>query len=263
MVDAALLNWTLNQFLEMLIIMTRVGPLIFLMPITGSRSVPARIKALFTLMTSLALLPLIQVNPADMPATAVGYAIFIMTEITFGAILALFVRFVFAAVELAGQMVSISMGFGMAATMDPQFGTQASLIGQFWNLTAILIFLSLNGHHIFFRTMVESFEWVRPGALHLTQATFEGIMQGAARMFVMAVKVMAPAVAALLFSHVAMGILAKTVPQIPVMIVAMPLNIALGLIFLGLSLSYFLPIMIRDFNMLGRLLTKLAMGMGV
>jgi flagellar biosynthetic protein FliR len=220
------------------------------------------VKALFVFMTALVLLPVIEINPADFPTTAVGYGVFVACEIGFGAVLSLFVRFVFAAVELAGQMVSISMGMGMAAAMDPQFGSQASLVGIFWNLIAILIFLSLDGHHIFFRTLVESFAWVHPGTLHLTQATFEGVMRGAAHMFVLAVKVMAPALAALFFSHVAMGVLAKTVPQIPVMIVAMPLNIAIGFVFIGLSLSYFLPIMARNFEMLGRLLPRLAMGMG-
>jgi flagellar biosynthetic protein FliR len=73
---------------------------------------------------------------------------------------------------------------------------------------------------------------------------------------------MAPASAAIFFTHVAMGIIAKTVPQIPILIVGLPLNIGVGLIFVGLSLTFFLPIMIKNFNMLGRLLTNLAVGMG-
>jgi flagellar biosynthetic protein FliR len=131
-----------------------------------------------------------------------------------------------------------------------------------WNLATILIFLSMNGHHIFFSTLVESFEWLKPGAASITQATFEGIMQGASHMFVLAVKIMAPAGAALFFSHVAMGIVAKTVPQIPILIVGLPINIAVGLIFAGLSLRYLLPLMITNFEMLARLLPRLAMGMG-
>jgi len=192
----------------------------------------------------------------------VGFGIFALSEMAFAAILALFARLVFAAVQLAGQYVSISMGMGMAAAMDPQFGTQTSLIGIFWNLVALLIFLAIDGHHIFLSTLVESFRWVAPGSLHLSRATFNGMMAGVTHMFVLAIKVMAPAAAVLLFSHVTMGILAKTVPQIPVMIVAMPLNIALGFLFVALSLEFFLPLMIRNFEMLGRLLPRLAMGMG-
>lgn len=59
-----------------------------------------------------------------------------------------------------------------------------------------------------------------------------------------------------------MGILAKVSPQIPVMIVAMPMKIAIGFIFIGLSLNLFMPLMIQNFDLLGRLLPRLAMGLG-
>lgn len=263
MPEAALLNWTLNQFLSLVIIMTRVGPLLFFLPVFGSRSVPDPIKILFTVMVSLTLVPVVRVSPTDLPTSAFGYAVFAASEVVFAGTLALFARFIFAAVETAGQMVGVQMGLGVAATMDPEFGGQVSLVGQFWGVTTILIFLSIDGHHLFFRALTESFNWVRPGHLHITQATYEGMMQGAAYMFVLSVKIMAPACAALFFSHVAMGIIAKTVPQIPILIVGLPLNIAIGLVFMGLSLTFFVPLLITHFDNLSRLLVKLAIGMGV
>jgi len=262
MTETALLNWSLAQFIRLVIIMTRVGPLIFFMPVTGSNAVPAQVKILFTLMTALVLVPVIPISPQALPATAIGFVIFIGCEVLFGATLAVFTRLIFAAVETAGQMVGIQMGMGMSGVMDPQYGTQTSLVGYFWNIVAILIFLGINGHHIFFTTLVASYSWLAPGKLLLTEATYKGIMEGAAHMFVLAVKIMAPASAVLIFSNVAMGIIAKTVPQIPILIVAMPINIALGFVFVGLSLGYFLPLMISNFNMLGRLLPQLARGMG-
>ncbi|MEW6595622.1 MAG: flagellar biosynthetic protein FliR [Thermodesulfobacteriota bacterium] len=262
MVEAALLNWSLEQIMRLVLIVTRVGPLLFLMPVLGSRGVPSQVKILLTLMTSLVLLPVVPVTVEQFPATAVGFVVLALCEVAFAGILSLFVRFLFGAVETAGQMVSIQMGMGMAGTIDPQFGSQVSPVGMFWNVVAILIFLAVDGHHLFFRTLVESYQWVAPGSLAITQATFDGMMQGASRMFVLAVQIMAPASAALFFSHVAMGIIAKTVPQIPILIVGMPLNIAVGLIFVGLSLGYFLPLMVTNYEMLGRLLPQLARGMG-
>ena len=262
MPEAALLNWTLTQILAMVIILTRVAPLLFFMPVIGSTSVPPQVKILLALMTSLILLPIVKVNPRLISGPPIGFVVLVLTEILLGATLAVFTRCIFAATEIAGQMVGVQMGMGMAGVMDPQFGTQVSLIGMLWNLTAILIFLGINGHHMFFSTLVESFQWIKPGGAVLTQATFEGLMQGASHMFVLAVKIMAPAGAALFFSHVAMGIVAKTVPQIPIMIVGLPINLAVGLIFAGLSLAYLMPLMITNFEMLARLLPKLAMGMG-
>ncbi len=262
MISIDLLNWTLVKFLSLLVIMTRVGPLIFFMPIIGSNTVPVQVKVLITLMTSLIMLSIINLPQSALPTTTLGFSLLVVSEMVFGIILAVFARLVFAAVETAGQMVGIQMGMGVAGVMDPQFGVQVGLIGYFWSLIAFLIFLGIDGHHLFFRTMAESFAWVSPGNIHITKATFNGMIQGAGQMFILAVKIMAPASAAIFFTHVAMGIIAKTVPQIPILIVGLPLNIAVGLIFVGLSLSFFLPVMIKNFDSLGRLLTKLAMGMG-
>lgn len=262
MVDTAILNWTLNNILALVVIMVRVGPLIFLMPVLNSQSVPPQAKALFTLMTSLVLLPAVPVTAADLPLTVVGIAVFIAKEMVFVAILALFANFIFAAIETAGQMVAMQMGFSMAGVMDPQHGTQVAIIGFFWHMIAVLLFLSVDGHHLFFRTLVETFTWVHPGSLNIDQASYEGIVQGFGHMFILAVKIIAPAGAVLFLTDVAMGVLAKVSPQIPIMLVTMPLKIAIGFIFVGLSLNLFTTLMMKDFDMLGRILPKLAIGLG-
>ncbi len=262
MTETSLLNWTLDNILVVVIILTRVGPLLFFMPVFGSKSIPAQAKILLCLMVALALASSIKVSAQQMPTTSLGFLIFAVSEIIFAAILAFFARLIFAAIQLAGQMVGIQMGMGMAGVMDPQFGTQVSLIGQFWNIIAFLIFLAVDGHHIFFRTIVESYTWVAPGTLHLSNATYNGIIRGISHMFILAVKIMAPASAAVFFAHVGMGIIAKTVPQVPILIVGMPVNIVLGFVFVGLSLQYFLPLMVNEFQMLNTLLPQLARGMG-
>lgn len=243
-------------------IMIRTGPLIFLMPVIGSRSVPGQIKMLATVITALALTSVVQIDPGLMPETTAGFVFFILPEICLTFIIALFSRFIFAATQLAGQMVGVQMGMGMAGVMDPQYGIQVPVVGQLWNLIAVLLFLSVNGHHIFFHALAESFQWVAPGTIHLDRPVFEGVIQGAGHMFILTVKIMAPASAAVFFTHVAMGIIAKTVPQVPILIVGMPLNIAVGLIFIGLSMAYFMPLMIEQFDMLNRLIPKLMMGLG-
>jgi flagellar biosynthetic protein FliR len=262
MIDTAILNWTLNNLLVVVIILIRVGPLLFFMPVFGSKSVPMQAKVLLCLMVSLVLSPVVHVSADQLPTTSLGFLLFAGSEVIFAAILAFFARLIFAAIQLAGQMVGIQMGMGMAGVMDPQFGIQVSLVGQFWNILAFLIFLAVSGHHIFFRTIVESYTWVAPGTMHLSEATYNGVIRGVSHMFVLAVKIMAPAGAAVFFCHVGMGIIAKTVPQVPVLIVGMPVNIVMGFLFVGLSLQYFMPLMIEEFHMLDTLLPQLAQGMG-
>ncbi|MEN8257735.1 MAG: flagellar biosynthetic protein FliR [Thermodesulfobacteriota bacterium] len=262
MVDSTLLNWTLNSLLTLVIVLIRVGPLLFFMPVLGATNVPNQVKTLLVFAVSLVLAPSVAVNSSQLPTTTLGFTLFSLNEICFAAILAFFARLIFDAIQLAGQMVSIQMGMSMAGVMDPQFGNQVTLVGQLWTMTAFLIFLAIDGHHIFFTTLVESYKWVKPGSLHLTEVTYNGILGAVGRMFILAIKIMAPASAAIFFSHIAMGIIAKTVPQIPILIVGMPMNIVIGLLFVGLSMGYFLPLMIGQFEILGRSLPRLAQGMG-
>ena len=262
MTNTALLNWTLNNLLVFFIVLVRVGPLLFFMPVLGAKNVPSQIKMLVVFAVSLIVAPSVTVTPEQLPTTTLGFVLFALNEICFAAILAFFARMIFDAIQLAGQMVGIQMGMAMAGVMDPQFGNQVSLVGQLWTMTAFLIFLAVDGHHIFFNTLVESYRWVAPGTLHLTEATYNGILQAVGHMFILGVKIMAPASAAIFFSHIAMGIIAKTVPQIPILIVGMPMNIVIGMLFVGLSMGYFMPLMISQFEMLGRALPRLAQGMG-
>lgn len=263
MVDPALLNWTIDHIMRVLMVLIRVGPLLFLMPVFGARGVPAQVRILMSLTIALVIAPVAPITVADLPITPPGFVIFAAREVALAAILALFTRFIFAAVEIAGQIVGIQMGMMMAGVMDPQFGTQVSLVGMLWNIAAILIFLAIDGHHIFLAAMIQSYHWVGPGQLGLIgQLTYEAMMNGALQMFVLAVMIMAPAMAVLFFSHIGMGIIAKVVPQIPVLIVGMPLNIALGLLFAGLSMGYLAPLLIARFEMLGRLLPRIVAGLG-
>ncbi|MDA8160008.1 MAG: flagellar biosynthetic protein FliR [Desulfobacteraceae bacterium] len=261
MPDTALLNWTLDQVLTLLVIMTRVGPMVFMMPVIGSSSVPAQVKALFALVLSLILLPVVPAAASQLPTSAVGYGLFVVQEVAFGATLGFFARLIFDATDLAGQMVSIAMGMGMAGTIDPDNGTQVSLVGTLWNIVAILLFLAMNGHYAFFRLLAESFTLVKPGGMVLGQATIRGLTAGLSQMFALGIQIMAPTAIALFLSHVAMGIVAKTVPQVPVMLVAMPLNIGAGLLFVGLSMIYLLPLLGKNFDLMTQALVKLAAGM--
>ncbi len=262
MPETNMINFTLDQIIRLMVVFIRVGPLIFFMPVTGSRGVPVQARILCAFAAALVLAPVVGITSASLPQTGITLGLFVGKEIIFGAILALFSRLLFAAVEIAGQMAGIQMGLGIAGTMDPQNGTQTSLIGYFWNICAILIFLAINGHHLFFRTMLESFRGVPPGGIHITQATFVGMVRGGSWMFLLAVKIMAPITAALFFTQVAMGVIAKTVPQIPILIVAMPLNIGLGLTLTGMGLVFLTPLLLQEFQTMGRLLTQLTIGLG-
>jgi flagellar biosynthetic protein FliR len=135
-------------------------------------------------------------------------------------------------------MAGFQMGFAIANVMDPSSNLQIPLLSQFLNLFALIIFLGLNMHYYFLEALAEAFEVIPPFGASFHQWLFPFMMKLVEAMYIIAIKIGAPVTVAMLLTSVALGLIARTVPQMQIFIVAMPLKIILGLIFLGLSLPF-------------------------
>ncbi|MEW6266649.1 MAG: flagellar biosynthetic protein FliR [Thermodesulfobacteriota bacterium] len=233
------------EFTAFLLVLVRVSILVFLVPVLGSELVPAQVKAALALVLALILTPVVGLDREAMPRTLIELAPLVLIEVFMGLALSLLIRLVLEGVQLAGQYIGYQMGLAIVNVIDPQTGTQSSVISELAYMLALLIFLALNGHHIIFKALVESFELVRPGRAAFGQTVYALVSRGAADMFVIAVKIGAPAMAVLFFAQVSMGIVAKSVPQLNILFVGMPLYICVGLFFFGLALFFFTPILMR------------------
>lgn len=255
MISASVFNWSILQFQCFALVMMRVSPIIFLMPIFSGRQVPTLVKAGLTLMVSLTLLPTVRIEPGGFPATSYEMVYFMTTELMLGFILGLSVKLVLAAVQLAGELSSYKMGLAMANILNPHSETNNTLIAEFSYLLALLLFLLVDGHHWFFRALAQSFATIAPGGLYLREGLGAHFLKLSSNMFVIAVKLTAPILAVLLFTQMALGLVAKMVPQVNVLLTSFPLTIGLGLFFLGLSIDLFGPY-------IGSLLEQAGMGLG-
>lgn len=243
-----LIGWILLNYKGFLLVFIRISTFVFLMPIFSSKIIPLPVKALFSVILTWIITPLINIPLSHFPTSALGFFLIVLQELFVAMTLALFLRFVFAGLQVAGQMVGIQMGLSIANIMDPQTGTQSVVIAQFAYMIALLLFLVTNGHHAIIRAVVESFSLLPPGRLFLSKSVYEMIMLLGQEMFVLSIKLMAPVMALLFLSQVALGILAKLVPQINMLIVSFSINVALGLFFFGLTLQYFWPVLARSLD---------------
>ena len=232
-----LLNFPQDQFKVFILILIRVSVVLFFFPLFGSKMLPALVKIGLALILSLVFIPVVQIDPNRFPGTPVDGVILAVSELIMGLILGLTVNLFFAAIQLAGKMVGFQMGFAIVNVLDPQSGMQVSIIDQIGYWVALLTFLGLNGHHMLISALGESFQLVKPGALALESGVFNSIISMAADIFSIAIKIGAPAFAALLFTSAAFGISAKFAPQMNILIAAFPVKIVVGLIFFGLSLQ--------------------------
>lgn len=212
--------------------------MLMILPFFNSKNIPVVFKAGLALAISVLMVPLLKDIQIGEVQDVLTLTLRLIGEIAIGVIMGLAVQLVFSGIQLAGQLVGFQMSFAIANVVDPAGETQVPILSQFSHVLAMLIFLATNCHHTLLRIMVESFHLIPPLGFQYRQALTEEIMMLAGNMFIIAVKLGAPIIVVLLLTSVAMGLMARTVPQMHVFIVAMPLKIAIGLIFLGFTLPH-------------------------
>jgi flagellar biosynthetic protein FliR len=235
-----LLPITVKEAQSFFFIMIRISVILFMFPFFSARVIPVLSKAGLALMISVILFSVINHKMIVFPDNLWGVVQFILTELIIGMILGLMVQLFFEGVRMMGQLVGFQTGFAITNILDPQSGVQISIFSNFAYLVTMAIFLVLNGHHIALNAIKESFEIINVGSLHLNRQIFQKILFVSGDMFVIALKIGAPAIAALLFTKVAFALVTKLIPQMNIMIVAFPVQIMIGLIFFGITLNILL-----------------------
>lgn len=238
------------KFQTYLLVLMRVSAMIFVAPVFGGSVVPTQIKILFSLMLALILLPMIPAVAQAAPIEVVPLAWLGMNELLVGLVMGVSMVFIFAAIQYAGQIIDFQMGFAIVNLIDPTQDVQIPVMGFFHFLIAILIFLAMDAHHWIIRALVDSFQVVP-----IMEAGFSGLLIGSISkafgdLFVVAMRIAAPTIAVLMVYNASLGIIAKTVPQINLLIVGFPIRIALGMTVVGLSMTFFLPYLSGAFDLM-------------
>lgn len=216
--------------------MLRVSGMLLVAPVFSARVVPARIR----LMAALALTPLLAmlVPPPSGgfdPLSAAG----VMTaaqQLLIGIAIGFAVQIAFDALEMAGQMIAMTMGLGFATLVDPSRGTMTPVLSQFLLVLGVLLFLSFDGHILLIATLADSFRWAPVGQSGFGPDQALQLAGWAARIFETGLLIALPAVVALLAVNIGMGIVSRAAPQLNLFAVGFPAAMLCGFLFLLLSL---------------------------
>lgn len=244
------INISSYQIYVVCIIFIRVCAIILSIPFLDSKNVPVLVKIGLSLAISIILIQIINSDNFIIRSSTTTFILGLTGEVLLGLIIGLSVKLVFSGIQLAGQLVGIQMGFGMAMVLDPMAGLQVSLIAQIKNIFAMLIFLTINAHHWFIRALVESFQIIPPLSFRISGSLLEQLLRLVGNMFIISLKVGAPVLAALLITTAALGIIARTVPQMHIFIVAMPIKIMVGLFIIILAMPTLMNYMEQLFAVL-------------
>lgn len=239
------------------LVLLRVSAIIVMIPVISQATVPVKIKAALSIIIAVIIFPL--VAPQMPPIKNVHFIqlIFLMMgEMLIGLTIGFAARLVFAAIQIAGDIIGFQMGFSVASVIDPMSSAQVSVITELQYMIAMLVFLAVNAHHLFFQAIVQSYVLITPLSFHFSGQLMQFIFDISRDMFVIALKIAAPIMAVMIFTNVALGVVARTVPQMNIFIVGFPLQISMGLIFLGITAPLFVRITQGMFNGLeGKILT--------
>jgi len=195
-------------------------------------------------MITLTCFPAMQLTPPhDLSDNVFALGILIFKEVMIGLTLGFITRIIFSAVEFSGQIIGMQMGLTISSIIDPTFGHQTQIMSVMQSLLATLLFLSLNIHHVFITSIMDSFRVLPLGIWHINSEIVSFLIKGTADILILGVRIAAPVMVALLLTSVVLGVMARAFPQMNIFMVSMPLNIGIGLIVLGLTVTIFFHVL--------------------
>jgi flagellar biosynthetic protein FliR len=213
--------------------LTRVMGVIAVAPIFSRSSIPNKVKLGFGIMLTLIIVPTLPPLPQFEIFSFQGLLILVQ-QLIIGLAIGFSMRLVFAAVDVAGQLIGMSMGLGFASFFDPSQG-QSTAVNRFLGLLAMLIFLSLDGHLMIVTAVANSFVTmpivVTGGGINPMKIAVWGEI-----IFSAGLLLALPAVAALLITNMALGILTRTAPQLNLFGIGFPITLSMGFLILALAL---------------------------
>ncbi|MFD1067558.1 flagellar biosynthetic protein FliR [Oceanobacillus locisalsi] len=230
-----MINWNLVP--AFMLIFVRLLTFFVIMPLFSYRSVPVQFKIGISFF-----LTIIFISTVDIDHVALNdlYVFLLVKEALVGICIGLIAFILVSAIQIAGGFIDFQMGFAIANVVDPQTGAQSPLTGQYFYIIALLFLLSVDGHHMIINGMMNSFSYIpldqfipfgEESIIELVLTTFN-------TMFLIAFQIAIPIVGCLFLVDVALGIVARTVPQMNVFVVGLPLKILVSfaaiLVFLAL-----------------------------
>jgi len=199
-------------------------------------------------MITLVCFPLFRNVSVPIPGDIFGLAFVMLREVAIGLLFGFITQSIFAAVEFSGNIIGMQMGLTFSQIIDPTRGTQIQIMSVMQTLLASLLFFALNVHHIFLGAIVESFRVLPLESLRLNAGIISFLVGITGDVLAVGLRLAAPVMVSLLLASVALGIMARAFPQMNVFMISMPLNIGIGFIVLGATLTIYFHILEVSFG---------------
>lgn len=220
----------------LLLVSCRVAGMTAVSPVFANPFFSVRLRGAFTFLLAVLIVPAAHAAPGA--TEGAGMLVACVIELAIGLVMGFMGQMVFAAVQMAGALLDLDMGFSMAQIMDPVSGRSDPIMASFFQTLALVMYLALNAHHLLIRGLATSYETIAAGALTFSQPTAMQMVEVFGVMLAIAVQMVLPFMAAMLIATAALGGINRAVPQMQVFGIGMGIKTVAGMAMLLLLLPH-------------------------
>jgi flagellar biosynthetic protein FliR len=206
-------------------------------PLLSQNSFPVTTRIGLAIVMTILLMPGIPLMMTVDPLSMDGLLILI-NQFLIGISIGFVMRVIFSAIEMAGELIAVSMGLGFATFYNPQTQAQTIVISQFLSLLALAVFLSANLHLVMLESFFDSFKTIPIDQISLAPIAFRDLAYWGSNIFSIGLQLSLPIVTTLLIANIALGILTKAAPQLNLFGIGFPITIGIGFLMLSINMPY-------------------------
>ncbi len=231
-----------RSFETNLLVFARILSIFAFTPLLSRKNVPVMVRVILSIFITMIVIMVVQPEPVDSGTQAGIYLMMILREVFIGLVLGFITNMFFNTVQVAGEIMDMQSGLGMAKVFDPETNVQMSVMGSIISFMMYLYFFATNAHMSYIRLFVISFDTLPVGGAGFNPDLGYNIVSYFSVLLAMVTKLAMPIIAAAFVLEFCMGMLMKSVPQIQIMVVNIQLKVAVGF-----SMLFLIAIPIADF----------------
>lgn len=225
-----------GTWMAFLLIFARMAAMVFLFPFFRYRGVPILLRVWIAIIISFLLFMTLGGDQDPFSTDVANMTMALISEVLIGLALGFLILLFFSIFTMSGELISRQAGLMFSRVFDPTFESQVNVLGQFYSIFALVFYLTINGHHLLLRSLTESYRLIPLGVGLFVPELTGGVVRLSADVLLISFKISAPIIFVLLTVNIALGLVAKTVPQVHIFLEALPFKILLTMVLVALLL---------------------------
>ncbi len=234
MFDASFLQLTQEKLVIGFLVLSRISGIFTAGHFYGNSAIPIPVKLMLILIITMILSPTCFADAPPVELEVINMFFLVFKEFLIGAILGFTTNIVYWAARFGGGITDMDMGFQASLMFDQDAGAP-TLVGEFYGLSAMMIFLFLNGHHFIIETLVLSIKAVPLTTFMMAESTLKMLFLVISSFMMLGLKMAAPVLITLFNVNLALTLLARVAPQMNIFMLSFQVKIAVGLLILFVS----------------------------